>query len=165
VRYDSTAHPPPCACSRGSSSAIRVAASNVVQPESDRVPAEPRMELPAIFSLISEAAKTGATFFIASSGMVFLLGSFDGFGGGAGVHFSGGGGGAGGGGGGGFWSKFFSIGAAHADDESSVDWDAHGLPVNMTVSADSGGGVCSSMVGWDKGRVEHRRRDSELTSR
>jgi hypothetical protein len=98
------------------------------------------MELPAIFSLFSEVAKTGAAFFIASSGAAFLLGSFGGFGGGAGGLFGCGGGGggwgaggAGGCGGGGFWSRFFSACAAHADDKSSVDWDAHGLPVNMTV--------------------------------
>jgi hypothetical protein len=144
ARYDYAAQPPPGGRNRGSSSAIRAAASSGAQPESDRVPAEPRIEFPAIFSLFSEAAKTGAAFFIASSGAVFLLGSFGGLGGGAGGLFGGGGGGGGwgagggsgaggGGGGGGFWSRPFSSGAAHADDKSSADWDSHGLPVSMTV--------------------------------
>ncbi|CAN6295617.1 unnamed protein product [Urochloa humidicola] len=137
ARYESAARP-----WRGgaSSSAIRAAASTGAQPGGDPVPAEPRIELPAVFTLFSEAAKTGAAFFIASSGAAFLLGSFGGFGGGGGGLFGGGGGGwgaggggAGGGGGGGFWSHLFSAGAANADDKSSGDWDAHGLPVNMTV--------------------------------
>jgi hypothetical protein len=135
-RYESAARP-----WRGgtSSSAIRAAASTGAQPGGDPVPAEPRIELPAVFTLFSEAAKTGAAFFIASSGAAFLLGSFGGFGGGAGGLFGGGGGGWGaggggaGGGGGGFWSSLFSAAAANADDKSSGDWDTHGLPVNMTV--------------------------------
>jgi hypothetical protein len=140
VRYEPAARPP-----RGGSAAaaIRAAASAGAQPGSDPVSAEPRIELPTIFSVFSETAKTGAAFFIASSGAAFLLGSFGGFGGGAGGLFGGGGGGgggwgaggggAGGGGGGDFWYRLISSGAAHADDKSSGDWDAHGLPVNMTV--------------------------------
>ncbi|ONL96507.1 Protein TOC75-3 chloroplastic [Zea mays] len=139
ARYEPAARPP----WRGSlAAAIRAAASAGAHHGSDPVPAEPRIELPAIFTVFSEAAKTGAAFFIASSSAAFLLGSFGGFGGGAGGLFGGGGGGggwgaggggAGGGGGGDFWSWLFSAGAANADDKSSGDWDAHGLPVNMTV--------------------------------
>jgi hypothetical protein len=75
TRYESAARP-----WRGgtSSSAIRAATSIGAHPDGDLVPAEPRIELPAVFTLFSEAAKTGAALFITSSGAAFLLSLFGG---------------------------------------------------------------------------------------
>jgi hypothetical protein len=73
-----------------------------------------------------------------------------------------------------FWFKIFSADAAYVDDKSSTDWNVHELLVNMMVPLTNvgflgptgcGGDMCSSMVGWDRVRVEDQRRDRELTSR
>ncbi|CAI0393348.1 unnamed protein product [Linum tenue] len=102
-------------------------------------PSDPKEKRKSFLSSISKPLVLGG---VAASSLLIRLtpvplsssnGGPGNFGGNGDWFGGGGGGGWGDGGGGGFWERLFCPSAAIADESQSPDWDAHGLPANITV--------------------------------